>query len=161
MLLCDCNYSLVPCTGELFVHFSAATLPEEVQFRTAAGELVQTLTMYFEASSYGLGLNDSQSLSPPLRVHAMPSPLRDLLTNEHITTTWVDLPQSMGGPFITSSSSSVRVSTLNPSCQCHHFLRGVHYLLGVTNGPSYGHVLANTLSNLFASLYLKRIDPKV
>ena len=118
--------------GELFVHFASSTPPHRVGFQTAEDVFESSLTMYFEASSFGLGLNDSKSLAPPLRIHALPSPL-----------------------------STASASTPLTSCKCDHVATGVHYLLGVINNPFFGHVLANTLSNLFATLYLKRIDPKV
>jgi hypothetical protein len=48
------------------VHFAASTPPEEVGFQTAHNVFESAVTMYFEASSFGLGLNDSKTLAPPL-----------------------------------------------------------------------------------------------
>jgi hypothetical protein len=145
-------------SGELFVHFASDTPLHRVGFQTAEEVFEPSLTMYFEASSFGLGLNDSFSLAPPLQIHALPSPLGGLLRDEGITTSLIQLPATT---FITSSTVDVSVTTSDSLCHCHHLSSGVHYLLGVVNNPHFGHVLANTVSNLFATLHTKRINPKV
>jgi hypothetical protein len=114
--------------------------------------------MYFEASSFGLGLNDSRSLAPPLRIHAVASPLEQLLHDPSVITSMIHLPNVN---IIASSSAAVSTTPPDFPCKCDHLSHGVHYLLGVVNNPYYGHVLTNTLSNLFATLYMKRLEPKV
>jgi len=143
--------------GELFVHFAASTLHDNIGFRTLRGRYESTLTMYFESSSYGLGLNDSKSLSPPLRVHAIVSPLETLLNNESVSTSMIKLPDMS---FIASSSDDVIITTPDTPCRCDQLSSGIHFLLGVVHNPYFGHVLTNTLSNLFAALHLRRINPQ-
>lgn len=158
MYCCACLFG--GGAGELFVHFSSSTPPEQVGFQTAAspGSFASSLDMYFEASSFGLGLNDSRSLAPPLRVHALPSPLNGVLRDPAVSSTLLHMS---GTSLIALSSAEARVTTAEAPCHCHHISPGVHYLLGVVNNPYFGHVLANTLSNLFAALHLKRIRPRV
>ena len=147
-------------TGELFVHFSSATPQGSLGFETQDnnGVLESNITMYYESSSYGLGLNDSWSLAPPLRVHAIRSPLDKLLVDEENLMTMIELNNTI---FMASSGDDAVITTPHVPCQCNHINSGVHILVGAVNYPYYGHVLTNTLSNLFALLYLKRIDPQV
>ena len=146
-------------TGELFVHFSSGTPSEQLGFKTIDDEYKNVMDIYFEASSFGLGLNDSKSLSPPLKIHAVRSPIKQSIQKDNVTTTLISLWDKL--KLFSTSLSSMEVALPGNLCSCKEVKSGVHVILGVVNNPYYGHVLTNTLSNLFATLFLKNINPKV
>jgi len=100
-------------------------------FRVKSGSTTSTLSMYYEASSYGLGLNDSAGLAPPLHVKAVsPSEMRNVVRRE----------EHSGG------------------CYCDILLpERVYMALGLIYYPQYGHTIFNGLSNLMATMWRKQL----